>query len=748
MADWKSFVLEVPGKDLLEPVREVLEALLILLEILKTILETIKAFLIDFGNPIRALVEALIKLIEELFLALKASGFFAYIDVPKPELDPNFNLIGGGATAFTQRFKASLFDTRDFNRPQPRIGSTKSGFIILMVDASDPFTLIRRIMQLLRFFGKELTSPRYAAATDFRAGPVGDSGDPIIDVASVFTSGPIKSILLSWTLPSSTETPDPGFTDAVAKVAAEFNPPNFLIEKSEIVNPTSAKIELADMGTPEATGQVIFERPTNIDASLGGRFAKTEGVQVLKLEPLRDTQGDLVIKFQKYIKVPVGLDILGQLGTFRYIDTEVEIGKRYFYRVRAYSGDLAVDGDGQLIGAATSTVQLKTGMSSNKETPVFEFPSETAAKEVVMGVPSAIVEVTIPVETDFDVVGNLIRVFLTAFSLDFQTPLPRTFTDDNPVGPAFDSEGNPINDTPVSFVGMGSLTAAAGILGGGRAGNDALGLLSEFQVLGEATDFLNKTKSVPYQDTFTRLSARRLADVSASALLQAGAHLTFRDIMRDKPPREGPINLSDPDNPGDLLDGANDMEQILIKFTELDEDGKVTPVGVTRFKAGFDDLSLRKNVLLIINFLKNFTLGGIPPDWISIVPLRDIIPWAGQLLYDLLDKIDALLAAFAGFIDEIKKFIDLLIRKIDALERFIQLLISILDFIEGLQVGAFLLSVPEVDGDATAWAQAIDEAGGDFPPSGPGGFSAGIGLAYVAIDITAFKTAFGIIFGG
>lgn len=753
MAEWSSFVIQVPGADLLKPVREILETLLIFLEILKTILETIKQFLIDFGNPIRALVEALIKLIEELFLALKATGFFAYIDVPNPTIDPEFNLINGGFPAFTTRFKQSLFDSRDFNRPQPRQGSTKSGFVLLVVDASDPFTLIRRIRQLLRFFGKELTSPRYNAPTDFRAGPVGSSGDPLIDVASVFTEGPIETILLSWTLPSTTETPDPGFQDAVAKMAAEFNPPNFLIEKSEVVNPAASKIDLGDMGSADATGLVEFDRPTNIDASMGGRFDKTKGVQVLRREPLRDTQGDLVIKFQKYIKVPVGVDILGQLGTYRYLDTDVEVGKRYFYRVRPYDGDLAVDDDGQLINPATSADALKTGLSSNQETPVFEWPSETADNEVVMGEPSGIVEVTIPEATDFDVLENLFRVFLTAFSLDFHVPLPAEIPEGGP--PMFDTNGDPIDPTPNSYIGRGTLTAAAAFLGGGRTGDDLLGYLSEFGTLVEATDAINRAQPVPYQNYFHRLQARRLADVTASALLQANAHINFRDLMRASPPTAGPINLtvaSNPDNPfqtvsGDLLDGASNMEDILTIFVQLDDDGNVNEKGVVRWMSAYDDIPFRKNVLTIIQFLKSYSLGGIPPDWISIVPLRDIIPWAGQFLYDLLDKIDALLAAFKGFLDEIKRFIDLLIRKIDALERFIQLLISILDFIEGLQVGAFVLAVPEIEGDATAWVTELDNAGGDIPPSGAGGYSCGIGLAYVAIDITAFKTAFGIIFG-
>jgi hypothetical protein len=102
----------VPGKELLAPVGTVLEQLLILLEILKTILNTIKVFLIDFGNPLKALVEALISLIEEMFLALKVSGYYGLFHVPNLADDPSFDN-HRGFDAFTEVFKASLFDFKD-----------------------------------------------------------------------------------------------------------------------------------------------------------------------------------------------------------------------------------------------------------------------------------------------------------------------------------------------------------------------------------------------------------------------------------------------------------------------------------------------------------------------------------------------------------------------------------------------------------------------------------------------------------
>jgi hypothetical protein len=132
----------------------------------------------------------------------------------------------------------------------------------------------------------------------------------------------------------------------------------------------------------------------------------------------------------------------------------------------------------------------------------------------------------------------------------------------------------------------------------------------------------------------------------------------------------------------------------------------------------------------------------------SVQPLRDIVPWSAQLLYDLLDKIDALLAAYSGLIEEIKNFIDLIIRKIETLERFIQFLLDILNLIESLQLGFYLLSAPDAGGTVYDWWDIVDNAGGIQPSTGPGGYSAGVSFAWVASDIGAIVTAFKQIFGG
>lgn len=735
MADWKSFEIQVPGKDLLEPVRNVLETILVFLDVLKAILDTIKVFLVDFGNPIRALVEELIKLIEELFLALKRTGFFAYFDVPDPLQDPNFNRFVGGFEAFTERFKASLFDSKDFNRPQPRTGSTKSGFVLLVVDASSPYALVERIKQLLRFFGKEFTSPRYEAPNNVKALPVGDAGDPILAVATLFSSGPIKAIELQWTLPTSAQTPDPGFSDVVTQMAAEFVPPQWLIERSTI-NPSFGKIDLSEALDVEKVGAIEFDRET--DFEVGGQ----PGQRVKRREPLIDDQGDPVIKFQKYEVIsPTDVTgLLGELGRFRYIDTDVETDTTYYYRVRAFSGDLDLSNNSDKTSPLlpTDPSQLETPLGGNR--PVMRWPSTSADSVIVMGKPSGIISASVPYLTDpgdFDVIEDLKRIFQLAFAYDFHQPLASDAT--------FDDQGNPTNFTSPLQVGRGSLLN----LGSPLAAFESIPVVNLLTGTGNSVaesfkpdDITGKLPEMPWQKYAVMKQSARLADATATAFLEAGqsAVLGFRSLMQDALPK-GPIDMTGWKNTS--LSTKTTLEQFVVAMTDQSVDLALAQ----NYVDSYYTTTARQNVLAAINYIKTFTLGGVPPDWISVVPLRDIVPWSGQIVYDLLDKIQALLDAFKGVIDEINAFIALLERKIDALERFIEFLINILTLIENLQIGAYLLNVPELNGDAFSWVDAIDTAGGAAPPKLPGNYSAGVGLAYVAIDISAFKTAFQIIFG-
>jgi hypothetical protein len=766
MADWAAFKIQIPGKDFLEKIRNILETLLIFLDILKAILETIKAFLIDFGNPLKLLIEALMKLINDLFEALKRTGLYAYYDVPNPLKDPSFKSHFGGFQAFTQRFKGSLLDAQDMQRPQPVKGALKGGFILIVADAEGPMALIALIKVLLSFFGQEFRSPRFLPPANLKVIPVGSKGDPILSVTKIFQNQ-VQAVAIEWALPSSTPTGDPAFSGLAAHVGQEFNPPSWLIERAE-VPPTQEividpKTNDPQLQNPNLAGPVMM----NVDSVFADprKLATT----IKRKQHVVDEFGDPVVKFNTAVVLSpsTGLAsfLLGQLGTFRYIDENVEYDKVYFYRVRAFSGPLDID-------SSTGVIKFKGPLKGNMNRTgalALEWPA-TGGSHVVVGKSSGVVRVKLAkLPAKFDVMANLRALFLTAFSLNFHEPLPPAEPvldakgdpvldqQKNPTfKPQFDAKGEPLPPLDVTSVGVGSLVDQAGFL----IGVSMLPIADSASPANAlaASPITGLAPEMPWQSKATRFQAARLSNRFGSLLLNNGTSMIeqFRALMQNPLPK-GAVKTKWPEGVPTTLEHLVlyftrvDLDQgvagsIASAITEINPTGTVPDDTIKAYGDAFKEETVRRNVLAAITYLKSLGFGGRPPDWIQISILQDLIPWSGQLLYDILAKIQALLDAFNGVFDEIKKFIDLLIRKINTLEDFIRYLVSILDFIASLEVGFFVLAALEVDGDVGDWMATIDNAGGDAPPSGPGGYSGGVGFAYLAADISAFTKAFGLIF--
>ena len=745
MADWQKFKLQVPGKNYLEKVRGVLETLMVYLEVLRAILETIKAFLIDFGNPIAVLVKALIRLIMQIFESLKQTGLYLYLDVPNPLADPNFNANLGGSAAFMTRFRSSLYDTKDPNRPQPVPLFNQAGFVILMVDASSVVRMIQLINMLLRFFGKEFSSPRYAAPTNARVLAVGDNGDPILSVAKIFSTD-IQAVVLEWGPPTSQETPDPGFRDIVSNMASEFVPPSFLIEKS-VIDP-SAEIDYVTATTENmSAGVVTYLRETGFERN---------GKIVTRKERLVDAHGEAFVKFQEYYVVSAtespATFWTGQLGKFRWIDRQVEKDTTYYYRIRAFSGVLNHN-------TITHWINLDNTIKFSPANPAtFTWPG-VGKDEPIMGNPTAMFRIRLPKSYGtFDVPESLFRLFLTAFSLDFHRPsivtrVPETAVKNQTqtiTRPIFDALGAPVAPTQVTDIGLGALVNYAGILAT-FSSVPLVGLVSNATNLKgyQASVVTDLFPEMPWQIFMVRCAARRMANMIASAMLQVGSSAVdgYRDAMAGPFPG-GPITTEG------VFKGKNSLNDCLYALTDVTEDpanpGYQTQIAYQQaltYGAAYSDASFRRNVLSMINQIKDFSLGGVPPDWQSI-SLFHLIPWSAKILYQILAAIQALLDAFNGIIAEIKAFIDLLLRKITALERFIAFIIKLMEYILTLDVSCYCLNVSGITQGLPELMSVIDNAsaGPNAPPTSPGGYSAGVVLGYVAPSIAGYKKAFDMIF--
>lgn len=741
MADWQAFEITVPGKDFLEPVRNVLETLVVYLEVLKTILNTIKTFLVDFGNPIKALVEALIRLIEELFLALKATGVFAYFDLPDFEGDPGLKNLMGGFDEWLTRFHGSLYDTADYCRPQPRT-STQSGFILIVVDSGDPRVLIARVRAMLRFLGKELNSPRWSAPQNVQAIPVGDSGDPILALADLFTDPP-TAIQVKWTLPTSSTVPEPGFLDSAnSMLVREFIPPSFLIEKCEVA-PTQAFDVSVSAGRDIDTGKMRSTDPDDVGYveydevstfTPAGQLAS----EIKYKKRLHDDNDEPVVKCSQYIDISgVNItNILGQLGTFRYIDTDVEVGKTYYYRVRAYSGALDIDTDENMVRFGTLEPSPENQDGSPDGARLFRWPSTDAKDPVSMGTPSPLVTATFPV-TDFggfDVLDSMRHLFQAAFSLDFHRPQDDS-GDDSSIG-----KGSLVNHAgPLSSFSSLPVLNAAATIGSIDAFGDSTISATDDQIAAaqELGVDLNGGQSIelPWQTYEVRRQATRLTEFLVSAMMASGGGTaqSYRQYMT------GPL-------PKGSITGYSNLQDFVQAMTYVDENDATTTEAQKLYERSYGDASVRENVLFVVEFLKNFGLSGVPPNWVSVSLMRDIVPWSSDIIDRILAKIQALLDAFQGVIDEINAFIELLERKIVALEAFLKFLIDLLNFIESIQISASVLYVSGIVGGPDEWIRIINEAGGARPESNSLHLTSGVALAFVAPSIAKFTTAFDLIF--
>jgi hypothetical protein len=348
-----------------------------------------------------------------------------------------------------------------------------------------------------------------------------------------------------------------------------------------------------------------------------------------------------------------------------------------------------------------------------------------------------------------DLIETLKNVFKMAFSLGFHLQLPGGLT--------FDFEGRNTGNTEPSDIGVGSMANIAGVVGGIDSftfgGPSGVKYSSSGAVASaELNPVTKEYPNVLHNYFAVKAYSTKLAQSTAMTLYYSGEGLvSFRNLM--KKPLTYPVS----GGKGYLSSNISTFEDLVTQFNIL----PINPNAVSKsanfpslyapqvyetYNYAYTNAEVRLNLLRVVEFLKAFSLGGTKPDWVSISLLQDVVPWTGKFLYEMMARINALLDAYRGAVDELKAFIDLIVAKIDTLERFIQFLVEILNFLDSFSAGFYFLSLPSTDAGVQGWVSAVDQAGGNKPPSGPGGYSAGVALAYSGTNVEAFVTAFSLIF--
>ena len=779
MATWEGFKITIPAQPLLRGIESILETLLIFLEIVKSILEVIKIFLILFGNPIILLLEALMALILDLFHALQQTGIYAYYDLPDLAHDPNFKALAGGSQAFKNRFNGSLLDQRDAHRPQPG-GVLQGGFILLVIDADGPLILIQIIKALINFFSnpKKIFEPQYPAPVHLKATALNQAGSAILDIKTMLGQQS-QSMAIEWQLPGLVPSPSAGFVGLTATVIQNFRVPNWLIEIGEspptqlitiTPDPVTHVFNNSVMTDPHSTGLLKqnfssgFTQPRN----MGGPTQTT-------VIPVNDDHGDPIVKMSYYAVIDGFAAFFAALGgTVRYVWEGMPLDTTYYVRVRAFFGSLSL-GPGAGPGNNFNTIawDSKLTFEGGKGSGIgyLPWPSQSATP-ISMGKPSTMIRARLSKIPDFDLLGDIRALFQTAFSFNFHVPLPAAIpvksalgvqekdSNGNPIyEPQFSSSGNPLPPLTDANIGNGTLGALAGAVSTIYPVPGPGGVTPSYPV--PQSFFMEQAPSGlpytwPWQDPLVQAQANKLAIKFSNTLLEQGATqiAAFKQVMR------GPLSAG-------AVPDYSSLEQLVSTVTQVAVPETVTPPGslasvAAAFAAAglnstvtvqtanayvtlFTNAAARRNVEGGINFLLSLGFQGVPPDWISM-SIMDLIPWSGQILYQIISVVQALIDAFKGLLQQIIDFINLIERKITALEIFIEYLISIINFLLSLNIGFYLLFVPAIDGDVSAWMNAVNSTQGTPPSSGPNGYTAGICLAYLLPDVSLIKDAFGLIF--
>lgn len=747
---WASIEVKIPGQELLEKVQEFCETLVVFLDIAKTILNLIKTFLVGIGNPIQALVMAVLALVNNLIESLRQTGLYWWFNLPDFAEDPSCKRLSGGYPAFVQRWKGSLLDAQDINRPKPLAGFSTGFFLMLVVDVNNLGKLITGCQALMKFFGGGREEPTtHPSPSGVKLFPVDKRRIPIA-FTKLFGAEP-DAIAVQWTLPSNTKIPDPSLGGAAAVLTPESGPPNWLVERSTVYPGDRTE----DFSKP---GLLIHT------VNSGAKNPRTTEPYLDKVEVF-DVYGQPVILMEEVFVVtaPQWNQVFndGFLGRYTFYDkTNIKKDTTYYYRVRGFSGKLTVSDNKIPISASDIKLNGTTGKYE------LTYPGEN----VVMGKATTLLPIRIPSPpTNFDVQEHFYRIFLAAFSLGFAlslNPKKKLGSDGRPILNAdgypeyermFTDAGDPIPQTTTNKdIGKMTISKIAGALASYTPDPTT-------SVVEDTADNTQWGLKAPWTTWDFRVQATKQADAYTNLAISAGASFVegFKTLMQNVPPygapetadlRTGASTISNANTLGELvfkLTDATPVNTIKVGGTEINTSWTTTPNAVRTFGLAYADKNVRKNVLAAVNYVLALGYQGQPPDWGRIAILDDLVPWSSSMIYEILRVVQSLVDSFNDLLKEIVAFIDMIVRKITVLEEFIEYLIVIIDFIKSFNVGVYFLAAWDLTGGVSSWFSALESAGGNKPQStGVGSYTGGICLAGVGTNLGGLQEALKKIFGG
>lgn len=440
---WQTASFNFSALEFLKPPLEgALEGLRFIEAILQAVLDLIKAFSFDFLNPLKAIIALILAALRVLIDQIRSTGFSVLVvhpDFSNPDASAILNSVSGSYPGFESKVVSKFYDSSDIYRPQYPNNFTV-GMIVLYVGAETPGDLLGQIFALLEFIKAKNNVPRLPAPVNVKAGPILQGGDAVSQFRDLFSKQLDKSVQLEWRMPSSPGGLTRfGFAGQAVEFFNSFKYPNFIVERT---GPFPLE-EGASYRSP--SGDIITK---SIDSETRRIISQTSAAEVRAPNlnySIKEEDGSTYRNFPKKIPIqysgdgavqagqPKGANTLGTIslirgiasGTYRFLDSdpELEEGKTYYYRVRAYFGD------------AKKYLEL-TDENSVKDSTLLEvdpigrgFTFKFAKNKITMSRPSTVVKAVVPVTTsirgngsDFNVYRDTFRAIQAGILLGFELP--------------------------------------------------------------------------------------------------------------------------------------------------------------------------------------------------------------------------------------------------------------------------------------------------------------------------------------
>lgn len=716
MSSWHSVSFEfAPFNAVQPPLKSALKVLKAAEAVLEALMDLIKPFLLDLGNPVRAIVALLLASVRAIINQLKSGGvamLLVHPDFSRQDFSSVMESVSGGYRSFESKVVAKFNDQSDVNRPTYPAGSA-AAMVVFYIGVESPADLMRQLFALLSLVKHPAATFQLPAPVELKVRPVfkSDSGAAqakgvALKVAKTFSDNFSpdldKKLVLEWRMPSSPSgTPAPSFVNHLVSFVGSFRFPSFMVERSD--SPGGEPVRLR------------MKSPSTADGVLQPKIGTYSMPAADTLVDLRERDGSAFKHFPHKVQASGSSLAEGALtGSYRFVDDDpnLEHGKTYHYRVRAFFGSPTAY-------AAAKTEDFKVG---NAELVVREGNKYFVnyGKDVAMGPPSAVTRGFVPRQpvvkggaggTAFNAQTDVYDAVVAALLLNFELPAATA------------------GDTPEEVdqkTGWGTLSIAAANVGALKAVyKDSASIKTKAPFKFAARRVANLVASSVYdkpqmldllatkwssgvKETVHRvLSAEfkwALVGVtggygpsSAAAVSAYLAKEASYDGQFNFPVDESPSATDDPSPGTGALDGPYPLRPMLYRDDPVQ-------IGVDNRQALADFLRLA---------LASRSQATSYMSWYSVT-VGDVFPALTPFTFDFEQFLLSLMKAMDSILKEIEAVIQTIIDKIAQLEQILETIISLIDALDvgvSVSVLAFAGTNTSVAGLADALLQSENKPG-------------------------------------